>query len=390
MAPKFVQVASGSSTVIRPAKEFLLDFYGVKTEMLNSMVQIKQSQSDRKPTDYEPVKLELLPNRVTKVTVGRLHFNETTLNNQRKNQRPNPDQKYFYLVASLSALISDSERYIVASLHSEQIIVRASNPGQFDISDSEPLMQKGKTPNSLYFVGPVGIGTDQPTTALAVSGDIQYTGSLFHPSDGRLKENIVEIDYNDALTNIAQIRVVTYDLKPEEAAKLGVPEEQRHRVGVIAQEVALIVPDAVKNEGEFLTVDDNRIFYESVAAVKELCQLTGNLECKIGEVEKISKKLSKLSRFDSMRSSATICSFPTQHRRPLVPSTVIENPEEKPTSVTSKLWRSIYKKITGNPKTEGRLVAGSVICLIMVLLTCLAVLTTLLIMDHARKVESRG
>uniref|UniRef100_A0A915KI67 Uncharacterized protein n=1 Tax=Romanomermis culicivorax TaxID=13658 RepID=A0A915KI67_ROMCU len=40
--------------------------------------------------------------------------------------------------------------------------------------------------------GPVGIGTDQPTTALAVSGDIQYTGSLFHPSDGRLKENIVE------------------------------------------------------------------------------------------------------------------------------------------------------------------------------------------------------
>ena len=39
-----------------------------------------------------------------KVTVGRLHFAETTSNNMRKKGKPNPAQKYFQLVVSLSKL----------------------------------------------------------------------------------------------------------------------------------------------------------------------------------------------------------------------------------------------------------------------------------------------
>ena len=31
--------------------------------------------------------------QVTKVTVGRLHFSETTANNMRKKGKPNPDQR---------------------------------------------------------------------------------------------------------------------------------------------------------------------------------------------------------------------------------------------------------------------------------------------------------
>ena len=34
------------------------------------------------------------PEQVTKVTVGRLHFSETTANNMRKKGKPNPDQRY--------------------------------------------------------------------------------------------------------------------------------------------------------------------------------------------------------------------------------------------------------------------------------------------------------
>lgn len=113
--------------------------------MLSSTVQIKQSQTDRKPIPYEPIKyfnfllvfssfgqwsiflrLDLPPSRVTKVTVARLHFSETTMNNQRKNNRPNPDQKYLYLVVALNAVVSPSERYTVVAFNSDKVIVRVS------------------------------------------------------------------------------------------------------------------------------------------------------------------------------------------------------------------------------------------------------------------------
>lgn len=54
LAPKFVKV-SGDGGGLKPISQFQLDFYGVKAEMLSSLVQIKQSQTDRKPIPYEPV-----------------------------------------------------------------------------------------------------------------------------------------------------------------------------------------------------------------------------------------------------------------------------------------------------------------------------------------------
>lgn len=40
-----------------------------------------------------PRRVSLPPEQVTKVTVGRLHFSETTANNMRKKGKPNPDQR---------------------------------------------------------------------------------------------------------------------------------------------------------------------------------------------------------------------------------------------------------------------------------------------------------
>ncbi|KFD58313.1 hypothetical protein M514_00539 [Trichuris suis] len=311
-APKFVKVQHESGVTLKPIAEFQLDFYGVKTEMPSSIVQIKQSQTDRKPIAYESVKLDLPPNRVTKVTVARLHFSETTMNNQRKNGRPNPDQKYFYLVVALNAITTGNEKLTILAFNSEKVIVRASNPGQFDNGENETHWQKGQVGNSIFHPGPVGIGTDRPTAALTVSGDVSCTGSLYHPSDARLKENVKEVNCAEALSRLSQIRIVQYEIRPEVKQQWNLPPERCPRVGVIAQEVNDVLPDAVKNNGDFLTVDDSRIFYESAAAVKELCRLTGNLEYKIEEVEKISKKLSKinkLKRFDSLRSSLSANTF---------------------------------------------------------------------------------
>jgi hypothetical protein len=64
-------------------------------------VPLEQSQADRSKKPFTPVPLATLANDVTKLSVGRLHFTETTANNMRKRGKPNPDQRYFSLVVSL-------------------------------------------------------------------------------------------------------------------------------------------------------------------------------------------------------------------------------------------------------------------------------------------------
>lgn len=62
---------------------------------------------------------------MSKVTVGRLHFSETTSNNMRKKGRPNPEQRYFQLVVGLYAH-THSGNFPIISHGSERIIVRVS------------------------------------------------------------------------------------------------------------------------------------------------------------------------------------------------------------------------------------------------------------------------
>lgn len=44
-------------------------------------------------SDFVSARVTLPSEQVTKVTVGRLHFSETTANNMRKKGKPNPDQR---------------------------------------------------------------------------------------------------------------------------------------------------------------------------------------------------------------------------------------------------------------------------------------------------------
>lgn len=150
----------------------------------------------------------------------------------------------------------------------------------------------------LTFNGQVAIGTDKPVddAKLSVMGNIVATGNISRPSDRRVKEDISAMDTRTAMDRISQMRVVEFSYKPEIAKQWGLTEENRHRVGVIAQELAEVLPDAVRDNGEYLTVDDTRIFYDTVAAAQELYRLTGNLECKIDQVERISQKLARFAQ----------------------------------------------------------------------------------------------
>ncbi|VDO88456.1 unnamed protein product [Heligmosomoides polygyrus] len=363
--PKFVKV----NGVMHPIKAIKLAFCGVKAEMLSSEIQIKQSQTDRKPIPHDPVILNIHAREITKVTVPRLHFSETTLNNQRKNNRPNPDQKYFLLVVRLLACTDEGVALIQAQ-QSEKVIVRATNPGSFEPPESD--VQWYRNGGTLVCHGPVAIGTDRTAAKLTVDGDIYITGQMTRPSDIRLKEDIVEKTSRDALEHLQQLRIVDFRYKPEIAELWGLSEEQRRRTGLIAQELQAVIPDAVRDIGTHLTVDESRIFYETVLAMQELCRLTGDLDTKIDDkVEEISQRLARYARrkklIGSIASNLSEQSYLSYSRTSLAstaPSLAKEGRERRKESLCNS-----------------KLTQGTIITLVVVMAACLIAMSALYVLD---------
>jgi hypothetical protein len=313
--PKFIRLPDDGGVV--PIDALYLHFYGIKMESPSQMISIEQSQSDRSKKPFHPVRMDLTPDQVTKLTVGRLHFSETTSNNMRKKGKPNPDQRYFQLVVALMAHCGPDKHILVAHV-SERIIVRASNPGQFE-NDMEALWNKGKTSESVYHTGRVGVNTDSPDEALTVHGNVKLTGHVISPSDVRAKKDIREIDTRNQLRNISQLKVYQYSYNDDFAEYAGLLDGERADTGVLAQEVRTVLPDAVRETGDvllpngevidnFLVVNKERIFIENVGAVKELCKVTDKLENRITEIEVINKRLTKINSLGRSTNLRSTCS----------------------------------------------------------------------------------
>ncbi|XP_027449771.2 myelin regulatory factor-like protein isoform X4 [Zalophus californianus] len=346
-SPKFVKTQMG----LKPIEMFYLKAFGVKVEATNQIIAIEQSQADRSKKIFNPVKVDLLADQVTKVTLGRLHFTETTANNMRKKGKPNPNQRYFMLVVGLYAAHQD-QFYLLSAHISERIIVRASNPGQFE-NDSDALWQRGQIPESVVCHSRVGINTDAPDEALVVCGNMKVMGTIMHPSDSRAKQNIQEVDTNEQLRRIAQMRIVEYDYKPEFVSSMGI--NTSHQTGMIAQEVREILPGAVRDVGDvtcengetlpnFLMVDKDQIFMENVGAVKQLCKLTNNLEERIEELEIWNRKLARLKRLSICKSSASEASSISRFSRAVSAS----SPRRAIPKKTNKVYFSGKKQLCPN------------------------------------------
>ncbi|KRT85379.1 hypothetical protein AMK59_286 [Oryctes borbonicus] len=316
-------------------------------------------------------RVELVNSQVTKVTVGRLHFSETTSNNMRKKGKPNPEQRYFQLVVGLHAHTTHGN-FPVISHASQKIIVRASNPGQFE-NDVELCWQKGQTQDSIFHAGKVGINTDRPDESLVVHGNLKITGHIIQPSDIRAKKNIVECDTKEQLRNVQRLRVVRYEYEPEFASQLRRPVAVGD-TGVIAQEVAEILPEAVSPAGNlllgdgtlidnFLVVNKERIFIENIGAVKELCKVTDNLETRIDQLERINRRLNKLKRGDSVKSTSTVNSVKHIHTK------------------------KCFKHHTCSDESElcsTKFIQVIIIVLVLIMAFCLAAITTLYLIDASR------
>ncbi|XP_061085075.1 myelin regulatory factor-like protein [Conger conger] len=366
--PKYVKTPSGP----KPIDSFYVKVFGVKFEAQSHTVTIEQSQSDRTKKPFLPVQVSLPGDKVTKVTLGRLHFSETTANNMRKKGKPNPDQRYFLLVVGLYASVED-QNFLLVAHKSERIIVRASNPGQFE-NDSEPLWLRGQALDAVVCQGRVGINTEAPDEALVVCGNAKIMGTVMHPSDCRAKHNIQEVDSTEQLKRIAQMRIVEYDYRPEFAVKMGI--DQVHETGVIAQEVKELLPSAVKEVGDvvcgdgetidnFLMVDKEQIFMENVGAVKQLCKLTDNLQTRIQELEVWNTRLAKLkSVTGSLRSKASrMDTAPLPKKPPPLP------PSKECPSRKQSHW------------LHHRLLRGSVIMLAVTMGICVISITALYLLN---------
>jgi hypothetical protein len=115
---------------------------------------------------------------------------------------------------------------------------------------------------------------------LDMSGNMYAAGNITaYSSDVRLKENIVTID--NALSKLQKIRGVYYDWK-DIVDDLGFSPIDRHDIGVIAQEVGAVIPQAIKpapfdtgcdgksESGEnYVTVQMEKIIPLLIEAIKE-------------------------------------------------------------------------------------------------------------------------
>ena len=112
----------------------------------------------------------------------------------------------------------------------------------------------------VYYGGPrnVGIGTAVPAQALDVVGNIQASGDVIAYSDLRLKNSVVTME--DGLDIVKQLRGVRFTRK----------RASKRQVGLIAQEVQEVLPEAVyqDNETGFLGVSYGNIVGVLIEAIK--------------------------------------------------------------------------------------------------------------------------
>ena len=311
--PRFAQLAPGR--MLQPIREVFLCVHGVKSENGSSAIPIEQAQVDRSKCVLQPVRVQLTEGTHSKVTLARLHFSETTANNMRKKGKPNPEQRYFNLVISLVANL-EGTNVTLSSVKSRDIIVRASNLGHFAESEPDGHWVKAQGTRSIVHTGNVGINTKAPQEALSVHGNVQVTGSVLQPSDGRLKNNFRPLDSKLQLDNVKRLTLYDYDLKDSWTAVSGRAGERITETGVIAQQVQGILPSAVRPTNtnvtlangqvvnNLLMVNKERIFMENVGAVQELCRMTENLENRIKEIEALNDAVTGLSKESDSESEA--------------------------------------------------------------------------------------
>eukprot|EP01119_Soliformovum_irregulare_P021983 TRINITY_DN741_c0_g1_i1.p1 TRINITY_DN741_c0_g1~~TRINITY_DN741_c0_g1_i1.p1 ORF type:complete len:668 (-),score=179.26 TRINITY_DN741_c0_g1_i1:329-2332(-) len=297
--------------------QFLVDIFSVKSKKENNVyvdddvrVPLFQTGKTRTKNDTLPA----VPNVLTdsgKSIHARLRFQASTLHNGRHS--PQQQQEYFKIVVQLQAKALGTT-WPIMSYASHPLIVRGQNPGRYASTKSRQ-QQPVSTPVTTFpafpetsgwvkrengdvvLAGKVGINTNSPQEALSVHGNALITGSIMKPSDMRIKENLEAVDTTKNLENIKNLKVYDYDLKKWKDG----PSPARER-GVLAQDVARLIPQAVKEFGDIqlengttvqnlMVVNERVLLFENIGATQELSKIIQDEIMQVDDLEERTQQL---------------------------------------------------------------------------------------------------
>ena len=163
----------------------------------------------------------------------------------------------------------------------------ANNSG----SDGTLVVWQRNGTSAYYNNGKVGIGTDSPTEALDVVGNIHFSGDLSNLSDQRMKKNI-EV-FTDGLAQLKTLNPVKYNYLFEK-------DTPSKHIGLLAQEVEKTIPYLTKTSQanmpgmpeEVLGIKYNDLILLLINAVKELSTENQQIMKENQELMEIIKKKS--------------------------------------------------------------------------------------------------
>lgn len=145
---------------------------------------------------------------------------------------------------------AEGEPIVLQKKSTTPIIVLSANPGSYRTANVNKWVKSGK--DVLSTSSKVGIGTRVPEASLSVAGDVAITGTMYRPSDRRIKSKFEAVDKESQLDSIRKLQLYDYEKKDPGTGK--VVQER----GVIAQELREVIPDSVK-EVKMITSDGQHI-----------------------------------------------------------------------------------------------------------------------------------
>ena len=153
-----------------------------------------------------------------------------------------------------------------------------------------------KLDGNIYYLGNVGVGTNSPTCALDVIGDIASYG-ISLSSDLRYKTNVTQLQ--SMLDKVMQLEGVTYLFKTKEFAERSFSKELQ--VGLIAQEVEKVFPQLVTTKADGYKA----VNYSKLSPI--LLEAIRNLNVEMEEVdENLNNQYQKLdSEIEELKATLT-------------------------------------------------------------------------------------
>ena len=183
----------------------------------------------------------------------------------------------------VSSGITAGSSYVVQGTTDGTIVFKVNNNGTVTAGGNTALTLDANSAASFTAnLQAVSLGVGTP--ASGVTGEIRAANNItaYYSSDIRLKKNVVPIE--NALDSMDKIRGVRFEWTDDYIQQHGGEDDyfnRRHDVGVIAQELRLVLPELVaERQDGYLAVKYDRIVALLIQSVKELKEEINELKKK--------------------------------------------------------------------------------------------------------------